>query len=188
MERRVSDLPITQLLQDWVDGDQQSLDKLTPLVYDQLHSIALQIFRGERADHTLQATALVNEAYSRLVEVDVDWQNSGHFFSLAARLMRRILVDHAKARSASKRGGGVRKLPLDDVIVVSPQLGDEVLNLHEALNALAEHDERKAQILELRYFSGLSYKEISKMLGLSSSTLDREIRFAKAWLSDKLSR
>lgn len=179
---------ITQLLQNWVDGDERSLNELTPLVYDQLHSIARQIFRGERPDHTLQATALVNEAYSRLVDVEVDWQNSGHFFSLAARLMRRILVDHANARSASKRGGGVRSLPLDDVIVVSPELGDEVLNLHEALNELAEHDERKAKILELRYFGGLSYKEISRMLELSSSTLDRELRFAKAWLGDKLSQ
>lgn len=184
----MSDTPITQLLQNWVDGDESSLNELTPLVYEQLHRIALQIFRGERADHTLQATALVNEAYSRLVDVDVDWQNSGHFYSLAARLMRRILVDHANARSASKRGGGVRALPLDDVIVVSPELGDEVLNLHEALNELAERDERKAKILELRYFGGLSYKEISEMLDLSSSTLDRELRFAKAWLGDKLSQ
>ena len=182
----MTDLPITELLQNWVDGDERSLDKLTPLVYEQLHSIALQIFRGERPDHTLQATALVHEAYTRLVNAEVDWQNSGHFYSLAARLMRRILVDHANAKSASKRGGGVRDLPLDDVIVVSPELGDEVLNLHESLNELADLDERKARILELRYFGGLSYSEISQLLGLSTSTLDREIRFAKAWLADRL--
>lgn len=174
-------------MQDWVEGDSRSLDELTPLVYDELHAIAQRIFRRERSDHTLQATALVHEAYARLVTVEVKWQDRSHFFSLAARLMRRILVDHASARATEKRGGGAPGLPLDDVIVVSPDLGDEILNLHEALVRLATHDERKAQILELNYFGGLTYAEMSEVLGLSSSTLDREIRFAKAWLRDALS-
>ena len=175
-------------MQDWVDGDERSLEDLTPLVYDQLHQIAQRVFRGERTDHTLQATALVHEAYARLINVEVEWQNSSHFFSLAARLMRRILIDHAKSRSAEKRGGGQRVLPLDDVIVVTPEIGDEILNLHEALIELAEHDERKAKILELSYFGGLTYEEMGRVLDLSSSTLDREIRFAKAWLRDRITQ
>ena len=182
----MSDPNITELLRSWVDGDQRSLDELTPLVYDQLHRIAARIFRAERADHTLQTTALVHEAYARLVDVEVEWKDRSHFFALSARMMRRILVDHANARSASKRGGKSADLALDDVIVVSPELGDDVLNLHEALNQLAEHDKRKAEILELHYFGGLTYEEMSEVLGLSSSTLDRDIRFAKAWLRTKL--
>ena len=177
---------ITQLLRRWVDGDDASLDELTPLVYDQLHAIAARIFRGERPDHTLQTTALVHEAYARLVDVDVDWKDRSHFFALAARMMRRILVDHANARAAAKRGGAARALPLDDVIVVSPELGEDVLNLHEALNQLAENDRDKADILELHYFGGLTYEEMGEVLGLSSSTLDRHIRFAKAWLRARL--
>lgn len=182
----MSDENITQLLHDWVKGDQKSLEALTPLVYDQLHQIAARIFRGERSGHTLQATALVHEAYSRLVNVEIDWQNRSHFFALAARMMRRILVDHAKMKSAGKRGGGLESLPLDDVIVVMPETGEAILDLHEALLSLAEHDARKAEILELHYFGGLSYDEMGEVLGLSSSTLDRDIRFAKAWLRAKL--
>lgn len=178
----MNDPNITQLLRQWVDGDDTSLDKLTPLVYEQLHAIAQRVFSGERADHTLQATALVHEAYSRLIDVDVEWQDRSHFFALAARTMRRILVDHAKANSAAKRGGKTPKLPLDDIIVVSPEMGDEVMELHEALEDLAKHDQRKADILELHYFGGLTYEEMCEVLKLSSSTLDREIRFAKAWL------
>jgi len=182
----VSDASITQLLRNWIDGDQESLEALTPLVYDQLHRIAARAFRDERPDHTLQTTALVHEAYARLVNVDVDWQDRSHFFALAARMMRRVLVDHANAKGASKRGGGMRELPLDAVIAVSPQIGNEILELHEALTLLAERDQRKADILELHYFGGLTYDEMGEVLGLSSSTLDREIRFAKAWLRSRL--
>lgn len=182
----MSDPSITQLLRDWVDGDQRSLDELTPLVYSQLHDIAARVFRSERPDHTLQATALVNEAYVRLVDAEVEWKDRSHFFALAARMMRRILVDHANARLAGKRGAGAKKLPLDDVIVVSPELGEDVLNLHEALEELAFQDDRKAQILELHYFGGLTYEEMKEVLELSTSTLDREMRFAKAWLRTKL--
>lgn len=182
----VSDPNITALLRNWVDGDEASLNDLTPLVYDQLHSIAAHIFRSERPDHTLQTTALVHEAYARLVDVDVEWKDRSHFFALAARMMRRILVDHANARSAGKRGGNARKLPLDEVIVVTPEISDDVLNLHEALNELADKDQRKADILELHYFGGLTYEEMGEVLDLSNSTLDREIRFAKAWLRTRL--
>jgi len=182
----LSDSSITQLLHDWVKGDEKSLEALTPLVYDQLHQIAARIFRGERSGHTLQATALVHEAFSRLVKVDVDWQDRSHFFALAARMMRRILVDHANVKGAAKRGGDDADLPLDDVIVVSPEAGEAILDLHEALNDLAEHDARKAEILELHYFGGLTYDEMGEVLGLSSSTLDRDIRFAKAWLRARL--
>jgi RNA polymerase sigma factor (TIGR02999 family) len=182
----VSNANITQLLHDWVRGDSQSLEVLTPLVYGQLHQIAARIFRGEKSNHTLQTTALVHEAFARLVKVDVDWQDRSHFFALAARMMRRILVDHANMKAAARRGGKHSDLPLDDVIVVSPEAGEAILDLHEALIELANHDARKADILELHYFGGLTYEEMGEVLGLSSSTLDRDIRFAKAWLRAKL--
>ena len=180
------DADITELLNDWADGDKSSLEALTPLVYDQLRRIAARSFRGERPDHTLQATALVHEAYARLVGVDVDWQGRAHFFALAARLMRRILVDHANAKRAGKRGGDAVHVPLDDVIVVGPESGEEILELDDALSELAKEDQRKADILELHYFGGLTYAELGDVLGLSSSTLDREMRFGKAWLRARL--
>lgn len=179
---------ITRLLHDWVAGDESSLDALTPLVYEQLHRIASNAFRGERDNHTLQTTALVHEAYAKLVSVDVRWQDRSHFYALAARLMRRILVDHANAANAGKRGGGAKKIPLDDVIVVSPDAGEVILDLHDALDSLAERDKRKADMLELHYFGGLTYDEMSEVLDVSSSTLDRDLRFAKAWLRDQLER
>ena len=182
----MADADITRLLKDWVEGDEQSLEALTPLVYDQLHRIAARAFRGERADHTLQTTALVHEAYAKLVNVDVDWQDRGHFYALAARMMRRILVDHAEAKRAAKRGGNRAKLALDDVIVVSPEVGEEILDLHEALDALAEKDPKKAEILELHYFGGLTYAEMAEALGRSTSSLDRDVRFAKAWIRSHL--
>jgi len=179
---------ITRLLQDWVAGNKASLDKLTPLVYEHLHRIAANAFRGERPNHTLQTTALVHEAFAKLVDVNVNvnWQDRNHFFSLAARMMRRILVDHAKAKNTEKRGNNEKPLPLDDVIVVSPEVGEEILDLHEALNILAEKDTRKAKMLELHYFGGLTYDEMSEILDLSSSTLERDLRFAKAWLRHQL--
>lgn len=185
-ETTVASAEITQLLQQWVEGDDGSLEQLTPLVYEQLHAIASRIFRSERKDHTLQTTAVVHEAFVHLIDANVDWQNRSHFYALAARMMRRILVDHANARSAAKRGGGGAKLPLDDVIVIAPQTGEDILELHEALNQLAELDSRKADILELHYFGGLTYEEMGEVLDLSSSTLDREIRFSKAWLRARL--
>ena len=182
----MSNAEITQLLHDWIDGDEQSLETLTPLVYEQLRRIAENAFRGERPNHTLQATALVHEAYARLVGADVEWRDRSHFYALAARMMRRILVDHANARSAAKRGGGLRNVTLDESVLVSPDTSDEILEMHEALNELAEQDSRKAEILELHYFGGLTYDEMGSVLGLSSSTLDRDMRFAKAWLRARL--
>lgn len=182
----MSETDITRLLQDWVRGDEQSLEKLTPLVYDQLHRIASRAFHSERPGHTLQTTALVNEAYAKLVDVDIDWQDRSHFFALAARMMRRILVDHANAKAAAKRGGNAAKLALEDVVAVSPEAGQEILDLHEALNALAQKDALKAEMLELHYFGGLTYEEMSEVLQRSTSSLDRDIRFAKAWLRSYL--
>lgn len=184
----MSDPNITQLLHDWVEGNEDALNKLTPLVYEQLLQIARRIFSSERQNHTLQPTALVHEAYARLVDVEIEWQDRTHFYALAARLMRRILVDHANSKVASKRGGSKPDLPLDDVLVVSPESGDEILELHEALNTLAKNDQRKADILELHYFGGLTYEEMSGALRISSSTLDREMRFAKAWLRTQLEK
>ncbi|MEM7762666.1 MAG: ECF-type sigma factor [Pseudomonadota bacterium] len=176
------------MLHGWADGSEQDLQQLTPLVYEQLRVIAQNAFRSERSDHTLQATALVHEAYARLIDVEVEWRDRSHFFSLAARMMRRILVSHARAHSAAKRGDGIGDLLLDDVIAISPETSGEILNLHEALEALEALDARKATILELRYFSGMTYEEMGEVMGLSTSTLDREMRFAKAWLRDYLER
>lgn len=177
---------ITQLLHNWVEGDKPSLDALTPLVYDKLRQIAGRIFHGERVNHTLQATALVNEAYVQLIDVNVNWQDRSHFFALAARLMRRILVDHAKGKGALKRGGGQVDFSLDDVVLISPDVGEEILNLHEAMNRLELIDKRMASILELHYFGGLGYDEMGEVLNLSNSALDRDMRFAKAWLKSAL--
>jgi RNA polymerase sigma factor (TIGR02999 family) len=173
---------ITELLRAWTGGDKQSLDELTPLVYDHMRRMAEKIFRGERSDHTLQPTALVNEAFSQMIHAEVDWQDRSHFFALAARLMRRILVDHARSRFAAKRGGEALHVPLDDNAVVWSEAGGEVLDLHDAIGRLAEADERKAGILELHYFGGLTFEEMSEVVGASVSTVKRELRFAKAWL------
>lgn len=173
---------ITELLRAWTGGDRKSLDELTPLVYDHLHRMAEKLFRSERSDHTLQPTALVNEAFTQMIATDVAWQDRSHFFALAARLMRRILVDHARARFAAKRGGRSEPLPIDDVVIASPEANSDVLELDEALGRLAATDARKAQILELHYFGGLNFEEMSEVLGTSVSTIGRELRFAKAWL------
>lgn len=177
---------ITRLLHDLGNGNTASLDQLTPLIYNQLHDIANNAFRGERADHTLQTTALVHEAYTKLVDADVDWQDRRHFFSLTARMMRRILVDHAKGKNSQKRGSGAKALSLDDAILITPSVGEEILDLHEALNKLSEKDERKSSMLELHYFAGLTYEEIGNVLSVSQSTLERDMRFAKAWLKNQL--
>ena len=177
---------ITELLRAWTGGDKRSLDELTPLVYQHLHRMAEKLFRSERSNHTLQPTALVNEAFSQMIHADVAWQDRSHFFALAARLMRRILVDHARSRSAGKRGGSAVHLSLEDLDLVAAEAGDDVLNLNEALDRLAEVDSRKSQILELHFFGGLTFEEMSEVLGVSVSTLTRELRFAKAWVKVRL--
>lgn len=173
---------ITHLLQSWQDGDEQALAELTPAVYDELRRLAGSAFRGESAGHTLQPTALVNEAFMKLVNADVSWQNRAHFFALSARMMRRILVNHAQSRNAQKRGGPEVALSLDEGLVASPQADERFEVLDEAITALAAFDERKAELVELQIFGGLTFEEMAEVTELSTSTLDRELRAAKAWL------
>ena len=176
---------ITRLLHQWSEGDLDARDELSPLVYDELRRISARLFRSERRGHTLQPTALVNEAYAKLIDVDVAWQDRAHFFSLAARMMRRLLVNHATQRNAKKRGDGALRVTFDEGSVgAAPET--DMLDLDAALTALADVDARKAELIELQYFGGLSFREMSEVTGLSSSTLDRDLRLARAWLKDFL--
>jgi len=179
---------VTQLLVNWSHGDQRALDKMLPLVYNELHRIALNHMRRERSDHTLQPTALVHEAYLRLVDQkSVTWQNSAQFFGLASGMMRRILVNHAKKRQAAKRGGSVIRVPLD-AAGASGDTGDvRLVALDEALNTLAARDARKGRIVELKFFGGLTMKEIAEVLQLSLATIENDWRLARAWLYREIS-
>ena len=180
---------ITQLLLAWGDGDESALAALTPLVYKELRRRAHHYMSGERAGHTLQTTALVNEAYLRLVgSRNVRWQNRAHFFAVSAELMRRILVDFARSRGYQKRGGGARHVELDEAAVVAGDRGAEMVALDEALRALAELDPRQARVVELRYFGGLSDAEIAEVLKVSVGTVRRDWTLARAWLNLELSR
>lgn len=172
----------TMLLQAWRGGDRDALDRLLPVVYEELSGLAHRALRGERPDHTLQTRALVHEAYLRLVDADVPFQDRAHFMAVAARTMRRILVDHARARVRDKRGGGALRIDLDQVELPAPGQGLDVLDLHHALERLAAFDERKSSIVELHFFGGLSYDETAAAVGVSAATIDRELRLAKAWL------
>jgi RNA polymerase sigma-70 factor (ECF subfamily) len=173
---------VTLLLRDLQDGRKDAAEKLVPLVYEELRQRAAAFMRHERSDHTLQATELVHEAYRRLVDNPGNINNKAHFFAIAARAMRRILVDHARARKAAKRGAGGHKVPVDDVTLVTPEQSVEVLALNEALDQLAEVDEQQSRIVELRYFGGLSEEETAQVLGISSKTVQRDWKIAKAWL------
>ena len=174
---------ITQLLKDWGDGDQTALDKLMPLVYDELHRLAHHHMRREKPGHMLQTSALVNEAYLRLIDASqVDWQNRAHFFGIAAQLMRRILVDHARKLRYQKRGGDAHQVSLDEALVVSEERAADVVALDDALKGLAEIDQRKGQIVELRFFGGLSIEETAEVLKVSPGTVMRDWTLAKAWL------
>jgi RNA polymerase sigma factor (TIGR02999 family) len=180
---------LTQLLQSWRNGDKAALDKLMPIVYDELRRIASHYLRRQRANQTLQTTALVHEAYLRLIgKEDIDWQNRAHFFGVAARMMRYILIDYALAQQTEKRGGGNIKLSLDEGIEVPDRKDLDIETLNEALNTLAAVDERKSQIVELRFFAGLSNEEIAEVLGTSLATVNREWRMAKAWLRSELGK
>jgi RNA polymerase sigma factor (TIGR02999 family) len=180
---------ITELLQAWRYGDEKALEKLTPQVYRELHRAAKRCMRGERDGHTLQTTALINELYLRLTDLKgIDWQNRAHFFALCARQMRRILTDQARARQSHKRGGGAQALSLDVAPVVSPQSHPEVLAVDDALNELAKVDPRKSQVVELRFFGGLSVEETAEVLKVSPDTVVRDWRLAKAWLLRKLNK
>jgi RNA polymerase sigma-70 factor (ECF subfamily) len=174
---------VTQLLLDWSKGNQAALDRLTPLVYEELHRLAHQHISRERRDHTLQTSALVNEAYLRLIDQrNVHWQNRAHFFSIASRLMRRILVDHARAHHYAKRGGGALRVSLDEAALVSQERAEELVALDEALTSLAAVDPRKCQVVELRFFGGMSVEETAAALGVSAITVKRDWSTAKAWL------
>lgn len=174
---------ITLLLLRWSRGDQAALNQLMPYVYEQLHKVAHGYLRRERPDHTLQPTALINEAYLRLVKQDFpEWQSRRHFYGVAAQLMRQILVEHARTRTADKRGGGARKLSLDDALIFSDEKAAELIALDDALVTLAKFDPRKVRIIELRFFGGLSLEETADSCELSVATITHEMRLAKAWL------
>jgi RNA polymerase sigma factor (TIGR02999 family) len=180
--------PITQLLNDWKSGSRKAGDELAPLVYDELHQMAERIFRRERAGHTLQATVLVHDVFANLVDADVDWQSRAHFYAIAARMMRRLLVNYATARVAGKRGGNNVRVTLAEPHAIDAGSDAELLDLDEAISELARVDERKAELVQLKYFGGLSFDEMAEVTALSSSTIDRELRFARAWLKDRLSK
>jgi RNA polymerase sigma factor (TIGR02999 family) len=172
---------VTQLLCEWRAGDDAALQSLTPLVYDELRSMAQRYMARERADHTLQATALVHEAFAQLTEADVEPVDRSHFLALSARLMRRILVDHARAKKSAKRGGGVPPLSLDDVQIAGDSR-EQILALEAAIEKLSTVDSRRSDILVLHYFGGMTYDEIAVAVGVSAATVDRQLRLAKAWL------
>ena len=183
----VSPNGVTQLLVAWSDGDVEARDELMPLVYDELHRLAHRYMNRERPGHTLQTSALVNEAFIRLIDQkDVDWQNRAHFFGLAAQMMRRILVDHARSRQYLKRGGDARQVSLDETMMVSHERVDEVIALDDALKDLAQFDQRKSQIVELRFFAGLSIEETAELLKVSPGTVMRDWTLAKAWLRKQI--
>jgi RNA polymerase sigma-70 factor (ECF subfamily) len=173
---------VTSLLVASSQGDAEALDKLLPLVYAELRRLAESYLRSERADHTLQATALVHEAYIRLIDQNVSWQNRAHFFGVAAEMMRRILIDHARRHQARKRGSGAVKLSLDEALSMSDERAAELVALDDALKALAEFDPQKSRIVELRFFGGLSIEETAKVMGVSAPTVKRQWKLAKAWL------
>ena len=178
---------VTQLLADWRNGNDAALTELTPLIYEDLRGLAHRYMSGQRADHTLQTTALVHEAYLRLADqTNPNWQTRAHFFAVVARAMRHILVDYAKRYRSQKRGGGGVKIELDEAALVSPEESKEIINLHEALESLATLDARKAEVVELKYFGGLNYDEIAEVLKISPVTVRRDWEFAKVWLYAEL--
>lgn len=173
---------VTGLLVDWGNGNQAALDELIPLVYDELRRLAGRYMRRENQGHTLQTSALINEAYLRLVDQkSIRWQNRAHFFGVAARLMRQILVDHARSRSRAKRGGGAQLVSLAEQCVISQEIED-LINLDDALKNLSEMDARKSQIVEMKFFGGLTTEEVAEVLKVTTRTVEREWRKAKAWL------
>jgi RNA polymerase sigma-70 factor (ECF subfamily) len=183
-----SEEPVTVLLRQWSEGNQEALDRLMPIVYAQLRKLAANSLKGERPNHTLRATELVHEAYLRLVGSETPWQNRVHFYAVAATVLRHILVDHAKANRRHKRGGDAEKIPLDEAVLVGPEASSEVMSLDEALKRLALTDARKSRIVELTFFGGMTLEEIAAVLNVSDKTVHRDLRVAKAWLHRELSR
>ncbi|HTG73851.1 MAG TPA: sigma-70 family RNA polymerase sigma factor [Terriglobia bacterium] len=179
---------ITQWLTDWSNGDRSALEKLTPLVYRELHRLAQSYMQGERVGHALQTTALVNEAYLRLIETDCQsWENRAHFYAVAAKLMRHILVDFARSRDRMKRGRGLEQVSLDEALTVRADNTSQLLNLDEALTTLSKLDERQSQVVELRFFGGLTEAEIAVVLKVSERTIQSDWRLARSWLLRELS-
>jgi RNA polymerase sigma factor (TIGR02999 family) len=179
---------ITQLLRLWSRGDQRAIEKLTPLVYDELHRLAHRYMSNERPGHTLQTSALINEAYVRLVDsAHVSWEGRSHFFGVCAQVMRRILVDWARARQAQKRGGDISLLELNDALAVAAQPGTDLVAVDDALRALADVDPRKSRVVELRFFGGFSVEETAAVLNVSVETVMRDWKLAKSWLRRALS-
>lgn len=179
--------PITSLLHAWREGDDSARDAVMGVVYEQLRTLAGRVLQGEQAGHTLQPTAIVHEAYLRLIKTDIPWEDRIHFFSLAARLMRRILVDHARTKHRAKRGGDAVVLPFEDSLHLATDDPTPVLELDAALDRLAEFDARKVRIIELYYYGGLTHEEIGAATELSVSTVLRELKMARAWLQNQLS-
>lgn len=180
---------VTRLLKAWSGGDEEALEKLTPLVYRQLHEIARRYMAGERSGHTLQTTALLHEAYLRLVDCGkVNWQDRAHFFAVSAQLMRRILIDFARSRDYLKRGGAVPHISLEEAPSVCDEPDVNLVALDDALKALSAVDERKSKVVELKFFGGLNVEETAEVLGISSDTVIRDWRLAKIWLLRELSR
>jgi RNA polymerase sigma factor (TIGR02999 family) len=178
-------LNFTQLLTEWRSGHPQALDRLTPIVYDELRRLARNHMRGERGSHTLQATAVVHEAFMRLIQANVALQDRAHFFALASRLMRRVLVDHAKSRSRIKRNAGVREFAAEELNAL-PVADFDVIALDDALESLLQMEPRLAQVIELHYFGGLTYEQIATAVGASTATVHRDIRLARAWLLNEI--
>ena len=180
---------ISRLLVDWRDGDKTALDRLVPLVYRELRRLAGYYMRRQRADHTLQTSALINEAYLRLIDYkNMRWESRAHFYAIAAQAMRRILVDHARSRGYQKRGGDALKVSFDETVIGAPERGEELIALDDALKDLAAIDARKSQVVEMRYFGGLSVDETAEVLGVSAVTVMREWRSAKGWLLKAISK
>jgi RNA polymerase sigma factor (TIGR02999 family) len=177
---------VTQLLQAMTSGDPAAADRLLPLVYGELHRLAAAYMRRERQDHTLQPTALINEAYLRLAGDDVDWQNREHFIGVAANVMRRVLVDYARAHKAEMRGGGLKRVELDEGVAIAEGRSEEVLSLDEALTRLMELNSRQARVVELRYFGGLSVEQIASILGVAPRSVKRDWALARIWLFNQL--
>ena len=179
---------ITQLLVSWGEGNKAALDQLTPIVYSELHKLAVSYLNRERDPATLQATALVHEAYMRLVAQDLpDWKSRAHFYGVAARLMRQILVDHARKHRSSKRGAGAAQVPFEDALNFAPERSNDLVRLDDALTELAKFDERKCKVIELRFFGGLSVEGTAQALDISTATVNREQRTAEAWLHRSIS-
>ncbi len=178
---------ITKYLQDWRNGNASAIEEILPLVYNELRLIAKRYRSKENSDHTLQTTEIINEAYLKLVDQsETDWQNRSHFFAVASRVMRNLLVDHARTKNYQKRGSGAEKVDLEDIALIANERDESIIELHEALERLEKLDERKAKIVELRYFGGLSAEETGEVLSISEITVKREWLKAKAWLYNEL--